>query len=484
MKLKLFVFKSALISDANDQGFAIPLVFGLGFVLLLVGMTMVFRTQGDEVNAIAQSQTAQSLGVAETGVTQTIFHLKKFAVLSTTNLSNWPTTTAALSASNSCSGGGTATTPSSDELTWITAAKTNNWINLSEGRYKVLQYQVDSRLATLELEGQMGNSTAVLEVKFPIKQVPTSVPGLWLQNVTNPPADVSTDLSIEGNVCLEGPLPSDSDKLSSVHLTGPGTLDFPPGGTPQLIPNGDQIPILPDLPSSTARYDLGSLDASNCYIMLPRIDDTQRETQDSNLKVSGLSNNCSSFNSSTSDVPSGDVYNYFFTGDDSIKLSNAQILINPPPGKRVAIYVQGKVFLSGTSSSTGAPVLTCSGTPNSIRTYIGHPNDPKKLAIYGSAQSGNADGSPNYGGGRYSEIIDISDTTLIQGFVFAPSAELKISQGQVRGAAWVKKILSSNSSGCRIAISQQDVGTAATSLANSGKNTITTVTSWKRKEAP
>ena len=50
---------------------------------------------------------------------------------------------------------------------------------------------------------------------------------------------------------------------------------------------------------------------------------------------------------------------------------------------------------------------------------------------------------------------------MISAFVHAPKTELKISQAQVRGAAWVKKMDASNSgggSGCDRSIKQMDVG--------------------------
>jgi len=51
----------------NEQGFAIPVAVGIGLITILVATTMMLRSQDDQVTALAQKQTAQSLGIAEGG---------------------------------------------------------------------------------------------------------------------------------------------------------------------------------------------------------------------------------------------------------------------------------------------------------------------------------------------------------------------------------------------------------------------------------
>lgn len=48
--------KVALKRRASEQGFALPIALGLGFVMLLIGATMIMRSQGDQVTASAQKQ--------------------------------------------------------------------------------------------------------------------------------------------------------------------------------------------------------------------------------------------------------------------------------------------------------------------------------------------------------------------------------------------------------------------------------------------
>jgi len=485
--------KFILIGYGNNRGFVIPLITVIGLIMIVVGMTLFRTSQRDRETTVIRQQSAQSLSLTEAGIVETLSYLNRFPVFVDKNLANWPETAASITTSDSdaCS----QTTAATSVVNWVTTAKkmvdadtTNDdqaWISFSKGQYRILNYQVNNNTGILNIEGREGpGSTAVtaLEVTLPIETDPSSagVPGLWLSNKVDPPADIATDASIKADICLEGTLPTDTSKLSASKLTGPGTLEFPSGGDPAITASGSEIPALPNLPS--VRYNLTNLDASDCYVMLPRIPDSQRADQSSNLLVSGLSNNCGSFNSSTGDVPDGKVYNYFFQGSDSIKLSNAQILINPPPGTTVAIYLQGNVTMSGTSNSTGAPSLSCVGATNNVTTYIGHPSDASKVAIYGSAEFGNPEGNPNYGGSIYTGVISISDTTLISGFVFAPDADLNISQAQVKGSAWVKEIHSSNTPGCSIAISQQDVGSNAADLAGVSGTDFDPINSWQRKK--
>lgn len=69
--------KFALIRCYSDQGFAMPIVMALGFIMILIATTMVMRSQGDQVTASAQKATAQSLAVAEGGMSRTLSKLNQ-----------------------------------------------------------------------------------------------------------------------------------------------------------------------------------------------------------------------------------------------------------------------------------------------------------------------------------------------------------------------------------------------------------------------
>lgn len=56
----------------NDYGFVIPVTVGMGLVMLLVGMTMVARSNTDQSIASAQKLSGQSLATAEGGVNRVL----------------------------------------------------------------------------------------------------------------------------------------------------------------------------------------------------------------------------------------------------------------------------------------------------------------------------------------------------------------------------------------------------------------------------
>lgn len=77
--MKFFLFQAwlrirrrRLNSQINEDGFVLPLVFGIGLFMLIVGATMIFRSQDDQTTAIAQRETSSGLAAAETGLTGSI----------------------------------------------------------------------------------------------------------------------------------------------------------------------------------------------------------------------------------------------------------------------------------------------------------------------------------------------------------------------------------------------------------------------------
>lgn len=64
--------KFALIHRYRDRGFALPIAIALGFIMILIAATLVMRSQGDQTTAQAQKATAQSLTIAEGGITRTL----------------------------------------------------------------------------------------------------------------------------------------------------------------------------------------------------------------------------------------------------------------------------------------------------------------------------------------------------------------------------------------------------------------------------
>ena len=181
----------------HQRGFTTPLALMLGTVLTLISTTLVFRSHENNTNAIVQKATAQSLSLAESGITQTTSKLINFPVLVEQNLADWPTTTTDLTSSSSgCGSSGSSVSASTADINWVIAAKkmadgdTSNedqaWIDLNAGQYRVLDYQVSNDEATLKIEGVDKDtiSTTILHVTFPIVSGPTTSidAGLWAYN--------------------------------------------------------------------------------------------------------------------------------------------------------------------------------------------------------------------------------------------------------------------------------------------------------------
>lgn len=62
---------------SSEQGFAMPVAVGMGFIMILIAAMMIMRSQGDQVTASAQKGAAQSLAVTEGGVTRSLSTLNQ-----------------------------------------------------------------------------------------------------------------------------------------------------------------------------------------------------------------------------------------------------------------------------------------------------------------------------------------------------------------------------------------------------------------------
>jgi uncharacterized membrane protein YgcG len=60
--------KMALLLHSGESGFAIVIAVSLGLIMILVGLTLTMRSQGDQIVASSQKATEKSLAVAEKGI--------------------------------------------------------------------------------------------------------------------------------------------------------------------------------------------------------------------------------------------------------------------------------------------------------------------------------------------------------------------------------------------------------------------------------
>ena len=467
--------KLALIrAYSKENGFAVVFVITTGLIMLIIATSILLRAHGGTIHAVTKKQSAASLAIAETGITQTLHMLNKYSILAGKDSTDavWANLSSASSGGGCLGGSVTASAADNDKSA---KAYAQDWVNVEDGRYKVLSYtvsdtnidgQVDT--ATLEVEGQHQNDAiSVVRVTAPLEPPGVAVPGVWADNSASDPIDVSHGTkSIHGVVCVKG-TSYDSGK---VNMSDIDTTPLYNGVIPGIAAAPESLPTPPTAPPSALPLPHWK-GLSNCFLMLPRISDSAREDQ--NLEVTDISgSNCNNFNNVTSDTPVDGVYRYVVANDggDSIDVSNVQVFVNPGAGERVELYLTGRLKLQGSSNPTGQTPLICKDKDDndySVNVFINQ-GDPSKLAIYG-------------GPGTDEAYIA---QTIIKAFMYLPNGNVKTSEGQIQGAVWAKQFQISNSgSACNIAIDQQDVGAATSNISGEGAD-IGAPNSWKRKEVP
>jgi hypothetical protein len=67
--------RALLKSGRGQEGFTLVVAMGIGVIILLLTATLITKAQEDQVNAIAQSQTGNSLAVAEGGMARVLAEL-------------------------------------------------------------------------------------------------------------------------------------------------------------------------------------------------------------------------------------------------------------------------------------------------------------------------------------------------------------------------------------------------------------------------
>lgn len=66
-----------LSSPRNNQGFALPLALGMGFVLVILGMSTLMVAQSDRTTAWTRKESGASLAISEGGMARTLAQLTK-----------------------------------------------------------------------------------------------------------------------------------------------------------------------------------------------------------------------------------------------------------------------------------------------------------------------------------------------------------------------------------------------------------------------
>jgi hypothetical protein len=247
----------------SEAGFALPIAIGVGLIMLLLGVTMVVRSQNDQVNASAQKATAKSLAAAESGVSKVqtfLNHTRTLAMYPDAGPNSWVNRNAL----NICPGDVDAA-----ELDALFPDGAGNWPDVDpnesspqplNGEFRVVNYVYNGTLGqpgsngSLTVQGRVNagepsESIAQVQVKIPIQPV-NQVAVLWARGAIN------------GGPTLDGTVVGDCRPALNV---GPAAnlIRIDQGLPDQSIPN---VPALPTSPPSAIPVTIpasGRLGAEN-----------------------------------------------------------------------------------------------------------------------------------------------------------------------------------------------------------------------------
>ncbi|NCJ08372.1 hypothetical protein GS597_18035 [Synechococcales cyanobacterium C] len=221
----------------KQSGFALPLAFGMGLVIMLAAMVAMIRSQDDRATALSQQSTAQAMAVTESGITKMQALLNSNRQLLTycsrtddhtacASGQTWQSLTPAqFEVANTC------TSSTSSVSSALVTAKdyaddfpNDQWqpidsANPQKGQFRLVSYAYIPDTGTapappgtgiLTVEGRVkpgpddkpdvGTSISRVAVEFPVIAQTSGVggPGLWIQS--NPDSDASGSVELQTNI--------------------------------------------------------------------------------------------------------------------------------------------------------------------------------------------------------------------------------------------------------------------------------------------
>lgn len=441
-KLKIY-----LIRRSSEQGFAMPIAIGMGLIMILIAATMIIRSQGYQVTASAQKSTAQSLSVAEAGVTRVQQFLNKYRSFATVNYP-WSSY-----ATNTTTGLGCSTSSS----LYTAANAFDNWQQIGNGddQFKVTSYTYSVTNNTtntgegiLVVEGRSRQGTTVnsitkLRVNIPVERkfVPSfSPPGVWASSYSLGNNDFKTDVVVDAGCTSSITSSQEANNFSPVTAASVQFIRDPSLTLPSPLPVPTQCPPPASFTSANkpcAIYITGPVSGDQIF---PRVNDLLLPAA-GGYGITGTGTN-------------GE-YIYYITkgsGTKSVDLGgNDQLTITP--GQKVTFYLEGNFNTTGGSDiiHNCGVLLNCSSTDFQI-----------------------------FGGQNTTQIL-VRGNSTIDAFIFAPNAINSgvDGTGQIRGAVWIKEWDASNAN--HVVLNQK--GTWNNVPKTLLPPNINASTSWQRQES-
>jgi len=455
---------TSLSLQVRDRGFALPLAVGMGLIMILVGVTMIARSQNDSVTASLQKQTSQSLAIAEGGASRSLgllndnynpllrlnydpinpatnkTYLGPDGVLNsgdeeTTAVDQWST----ISNAPPCF----STATIDDDL--LTGRISSDTATEPEN-YRLLAYRYSDpdgapesgdEKGTLLVRGQELNSDAVSLVlqSFQVSNVfaPANFPGLLATDINLGNNDVLG--AVAGNVVCTDPANCPVSECVDGEPTENG-LRAAIGAQNQGVVQGEirvgeaAWPPLPTAPAGAV--NIGDIDDSMTF---PRRDGSGNLTDS---LIDGA-------------------YHYII---EDITL-NSETLTIDSSGAPVYFYVSGDITMGGSAE------IVHSGSPERFRIY-GNPAD----------NDDSNDQSFTLNGG--------SSTTNL--FIYAPDATIGVNGGSsnpdISGAVWTKTWDGSSSNNAEISVPSDMGSLLGTGLRATFRSAATSAAnSWQRQPA-
>lgn len=493
----------------RNRGFTLPMVLGMGLIMIVIALTIISRSQIDKVTSSVQKQTNQAFAIAEGGMARSLgllngnyqmfLRLTYNPINPTTNQPYLITRAQAQSAGNLSLTG----QPNVDSLSFAAedqwssppdpppcysaAVLTDIILNgdiggVNTGTYAILAYlydDVDSTgylLLRGDVPGSPANAFVMQKINVVDKNIPSNFPGLMAEDINLGNNDVLGTVS--GNVictnpancvvppasCVNGQPTDDGLKaavgaLNNSNVEGSivvGAIDRPP--VPLAPPIVGSIVDGNEVMPGDGAYNLGSLNNPTVK-NYPRVGDeyyTDPNTGEeyyayviSSISLSGNVNNSLSFNTT-----------------------------NRP----VYLFVTGNVSLSGNPGirNTCSPDSVTCGPPSGMAGLPSGIGTPDRLRLYGNPANSDPNAAPSQ------EITLSGGSTAGSMFVFAPDAKVGINGGSnspdIFGAVWAKEWNGSNSNNAEIQVPDN----LPDLLANTGIGASITVartteaTNWSR----
>jgi Tfp pilus assembly protein PilX len=360
---------------ASQSGFALPIVFGMGLIAILLGLITLHRAQDDRVIASNTRGSTQSQLAAESGIAQIQNFMNRYRMMANFSAcidiasdgiaNDW-------GSDGACTNSGTTLaetswgnpilipnlnadcSPSNDTLaesrTAVSNWTRNSWklvdpSDASQGEYRLVSYDGSGTLTVegIVRRGQLGESRSLLNVRLPIFNVANEqVAGLWVQT------------SVSSNPAFNTDVVAACGSSVAVSLAAGKSL----------IRTQVPMPTAPSQPSAgtgvynlTTAGNISGLPGSNF-----KPGESGQTTYITGKKLPRLIANGTG--TTTDDVPDGlGVYNYIVSSiDESFEIV---------PGKAVNLWVTGTIDLKNKRivnpcASAGAPA-SCG--PFDIRIY-------------------------------------------------------------------------------------------------------------------